>query len=214
MASVRWAAQWRNAGRMSWATCPARGDRAGPGQAAADGRGRDPHAVMVFQVPGDPLRSGVQASPGQLLTDPGHQADRFLLDRPRRGPRPPRPRLDCRLAFFPVAGQQRADPRTGRPVTAGYLANRALFHRDRHDDQPCSRHPGCLIAPAANPSCQAGRESNCPGCLEARHPRSPHVVSQDIGMTPTRIGCGVILVGACCGRSHTEGCAPKPDELD
>lgn len=39
----------------------------GPGQVPADRRGRDRYLVMVVQVPGDGVRPGVQALPGQLL---------------------------------------------------------------------------------------------------------------------------------------------------
>jgi len=36
---------------------------------------------MVFQVPGDGVRPGVQALTGQLLTQPGDQLDNLVADR-------------------------------------------------------------------------------------------------------------------------------------
>ena len=60
-----------------------RGDQAGPGQDPADRRRRHPDAVVVFQVPGDGLRPGVQALPGQLLAQPHDQLRRLGADRVR-----------------------------------------------------------------------------------------------------------------------------------
>jgi hypothetical protein len=45
------------------------------GQAAADGGGRHDDSVVLGQVPGDGLRSGVQTSLGQLLAQPQDQVD-------------------------------------------------------------------------------------------------------------------------------------------
>jgi len=60
-----------------------RGHQPGPGQVAADGRRRHPDPMVVFQVPADRARPGVQAPPGQLLPQPGDQADRGNRDRLR-----------------------------------------------------------------------------------------------------------------------------------
>lgn len=44
--------------------------------------------------------------------------------------------LERSLSFGLVAGQQRIDPGPGDPVTAGHLADRALFNSDSSNDQP------------------------------------------------------------------------------
>jgi hypothetical protein len=57
----------------------------GPGQVTADRRRRHPDLVMVFQVPGDRVRPGVQALPSQVLPQPHDQLHRGLRDGARGG---------------------------------------------------------------------------------------------------------------------------------
>jgi hypothetical protein len=99
-------------------------------------RSRHFELVVVLQVPGDGLRPGVQALPGQFLAQPHDQAGRIVADRGRGGLRPPGPRLERRLALGLVAGQQRLDPGPGDPVSPRDLADRALLDSDSGDDQP------------------------------------------------------------------------------
>jgi hypothetical protein len=99
---------------------------------------------MVLQVPGDGLRPGVQALPGQFLAQPDDQVSRVVADRGRGRLRPPGPRLERRLALGLVAGQQLADPGAGDPVGLRDLAYRALLDGDGSDDEPGFRHPGSV----------------------------------------------------------------------
>ena len=94
----------------------ARGDQSGPAQVPADGRSRHFELVVVLQVPGDGLRPGVQALPGQFLAQPDDQVGRLVADRGRGGLRPPGPRLERCLALGLVAVEQRVDPGAGDPV--------------------------------------------------------------------------------------------------
>ena len=50
--------------------------------------------MVVFQVPGDSVRPGVQTLPGQLFAQLGDQADGGIGDGPRGGLRAPRPWLE------------------------------------------------------------------------------------------------------------------------
>jgi hypothetical protein len=52
-------------------------------QVPAHSRRRDLDLVVVLQVPGDGVRPGVQALPGQLLAQPGDQPGRIRADRRR-----------------------------------------------------------------------------------------------------------------------------------
>ena len=85
-------------------------DQASPGQVPADRGDRHRDLMMVLQVPGDGVRPGVQALPGQLLPQLGDQLDSLVADRGRGRSRPPRPRLERRLPLGPVPGQQRVNP--------------------------------------------------------------------------------------------------------
>jgi hypothetical protein len=134
------------------------GDQARPGQVPADGRGRHSDLVVVFQVPGNGVRPGVPAMPGQLLPQPRDQLDGARADRGRGGLRPPGPRLERRLALGPVAGQQPADPALGNPVPAGRLALAQPLGNDSSDDKTRLRHARTV---AARPFlCLATRHSN------------------------------------------------------
>jgi len=57
------------------------GDQPRPGQVSADRRRRHHDPVMVVQVPADRVRPGVQAPPGQLLTQPDDQPNGIAADR-------------------------------------------------------------------------------------------------------------------------------------
>jgi hypothetical protein len=94
------------------------------------------HLVVVLQVPGDGLRAGARALSGKVLAQPDDQVGRVVADRGRGGLRPPGPRLERRLALGLVAGQQRAGPGPGSPVSPRDLADRALPGSDGGDDQP------------------------------------------------------------------------------
>ena len=120
------------------------GDEPGPAEVAADGRGRRLELVVVLQVPGDGLRPGVQALPGQFFAQPDDQVSRVVADRGRGRLGPPGPRLERRLALGLVAGQQLADPGAGDPVGLRDLADRALLDGDGGDDEPGFRHPGSV----------------------------------------------------------------------
>ena len=71
----------------------------GPGQVPADRCRRDLHLVVVLQVPADRVRPGVQALPGQLLTQSRDQGNGGVRDGPGRGRRAPRPWLERCLAL-------------------------------------------------------------------------------------------------------------------
>jgi hypothetical protein len=58
-------------------------DQAAGGQVPADRGGRDPDLVVVFQVPGDGVRPGVQALPGQVLAHRDDQVGGLGRDRVR-----------------------------------------------------------------------------------------------------------------------------------
>ena len=102
--------------------------------------------MVMLQVPGDGVRAGVQALPGQVLAQPHDQVGGLAADGPGGGFRPPGPRFECRLAFGLIPGEQSVDPGPGHPVTAGNLAGRAVLDSDSSDDQPGFRHPGSVIA--------------------------------------------------------------------
>ncbi len=129
----------------------ARGDQSGPAQVPADGRSRHFELVAVLQAPGDGLRPGVQALPGQFLAQPDDQVGRLVADRGRGGLRPPGPRLERCLALGLVAVQQRVDPGAGDPVSPRDLADRALFDSDGGDDQPSFRHSGSVQPTGPSP---------------------------------------------------------------
>src|SRR5580700_797780 len=58
-----------------------RDDQPGRGQVAADRRRRHPDPVLVFQVPADGVRAGIQALPGQFLARPDDQPGGLIADR-------------------------------------------------------------------------------------------------------------------------------------
>jgi hypothetical protein len=127
------------------------GDQSGPAQVPADGRSRHVELVVVLQVPGDGLRPGVQALPGQFLAQPDDQVGRLVADRGRGGLRPPGPRLERCHALGLVAVQQRVDPGASDPVSPRDLADRALLDSDGGDDQPGFRHPGSVQPTGPSP---------------------------------------------------------------
>jgi hypothetical protein len=115
---------------------------------------------MVLQVPGDGVRAGVQALPGQLFPQQSDQLCGVRADRVRGGLRPPGPRLERRLPLGLVAGQQRVDPGPGDPVRPRDLANRALLDNDGSNDKPGLRHPGS-VQPTPSGLREARRRLSC-----------------------------------------------------
>jgi hypothetical protein len=90
-------------------------DQPGPGQVPADGGGRHRQLVVVLQVPGDGVRSGVQALPGKVCAQPMIRsavssliADGEVLGRRDRGSNAASPSLA-------VPGQQRVNPGRATP---------------------------------------------------------------------------------------------------
>ncbi|GAA1625255.1 hypothetical protein GCM10009744_11310 [Kribbella alba] len=72
---------------------------------------RDTGAVVVGQVPGDGLRSGVQALVGQFLAEPRDKVHNLYGRRVRVGGGPSGAGLEDRVSFTAVAGQQFIEPR-------------------------------------------------------------------------------------------------------
>lgn len=99
--------------------------------------------MVVLQVPGDRVRSGVQALPGRVLAQLGDQAGRCLRDGPRGGPRPSRPRLERGLALGPV-------PDTSRET-------------QRCDDTPYARATSLWDRPSATTAVMTRRAFDIPG---------------------------------------------------
>jgi len=100
----------------------------------------------MLQVPGDGERPGVQALPGQFLTQADDQLRSIRADRGRRRLRPPGPRLERHLALSPIPGHQPGYPALGHPVSPGHLPLRPALHDNRSNHQTRLRHPPTLAA--------------------------------------------------------------------
>src|SRR5215207_374625 len=97
--------------------------------------------VLLGQVPGDGVRTGVQPLLGQLAAQLDDQLDGRRRDRRRLAVRPPGPSLERRLTLAAVTGEQLVDPLPRHTVGDGYLRNRAAFDNDSSDHQAGFRHP-------------------------------------------------------------------------
>ncbi len=113
---------------------------------------------MRFVSYGDPRRSP-------------RRCGRSIPPRPRRGPGPPRPRLERRLTLGLVTGQQLIDPRTRHPVRPRNLAHRAVLGSNSGDDKPGLRHPGSQ--PRQHHPARTPRRPPGPLCLETPRPPCP-----------------------------------------
>src|SRR5215207_1998575 len=97
--------------------------------------------VLLGQVPGDGVRTGVQTLLGQLAAQLDDQLDGRRRDRRRLAVRPPGPSLERRLTLAAVTGEQLVDPLPRHTVGDGHLRNRAAFDNDSSDHQAGFRHP-------------------------------------------------------------------------
>src|SRR5215213_2029125 len=97
--------------------------------------------VLLGQVPGDGVRTGVQPLLGQLAAQLDDQLDGRRRDRRRLAVRPAGPSLERRLTLAAVTGEQLVDPLPRHTVGDGYLRNRAAFDNDSSDHQAGFRHP-------------------------------------------------------------------------
>jgi hypothetical protein len=102
--------------------------------------------MVVAQMPGGGLRAGVQALPSQVFAQLDDQAHGGIGDGPRGAVRPPRPRLERRLALSTVAGHQPGHPALGRPVSPGHLPLRAALSDNSGEDKTRLRHPPTVPA--------------------------------------------------------------------
>jgi hypothetical protein len=89
---------------------------------------------MVFQMPGDGVRPGIQSFAGKSLAQLDDQIDGGLRQAGRAGVRAPGVRLECGLALEAVTGHQTADPALRDPVFAGHLRLAATLDDNSGDD--------------------------------------------------------------------------------
>ena len=120
---------------------------AGEGPAHCGHRHRD--LVVVPEVPGDGVGSGVQTGLGQFLTQPADELHGRGSGRGRRGMRAPRQRFERCLTDVVVAGFEPVHPGAVHPVPRGDLRNGLLLHDKGCDHQARLRHErpsatGCL----------------------------------------------------------------------
>ena len=122
-----------------------------PAQYPPDRRHRRHRVAVAGQVPGDRVRPGIQALPGQVLT----QRNDLVFDtggQPgRRGMRPPRSREQAQIPFSAVTGQALIHPAARHAMRSGDLPDAQAFQHNGLDhiaDQihrtPPHRCPRCL----------------------------------------------------------------------
>ena len=116
------------------------GDQAGFGQVAADRGAGDLVSVVVFEVPGDGLGSGVQAGGGQVGAESEDQLDHGDVQGARGGLGSTRSGFEGRLALGVVAGDEFGDPAFGDAVGRGDLGLGSALDDNSSDDQPGFRH--------------------------------------------------------------------------
>jgi len=91
--------------------------------------------VVLGQVPGDGVGSGLQAGGCQLVAELEDQVDGRGGDGGRAGVRTSRPRLERGLSLRSVAGNELAHPALRDAVAAGDLGLLAVLEDDGGDDQ-------------------------------------------------------------------------------
>jgi hypothetical protein len=91
--------------------------------------------MLLDQVPGDGVGSGIQPLPGQLVAQPDDQRGGGRRDRGGLAVRPPGARFERRLALRPVAGDQTAHPTRRHLVAAGSLANSPALDNNSGNNQ-------------------------------------------------------------------------------
>jgi hypothetical protein len=91
-------------------------------------------------VPGDGLRTGVQAVTGEGFAEPHDPVLHLRIDHVRTAVRPPRAGPVGHLPFSLEAFDQGLHPKPRQPVLTGHLALGTSFHGDSGDHQPGHRH--------------------------------------------------------------------------
>jgi hypothetical protein len=118
-----------------------RGDQALAAQGAVDRRPRHPKLVVVFEVPADRVRAGVQSLTAEPLAELDDQLDRGIGDGGRGRLGSSGARLERGVALSPVAGHELIHPRAGHPVSGRHLTRAATFNDNSSDHQTGLGHP-------------------------------------------------------------------------
>jgi len=116
-------------------------DEPGAGQGASDRGDRHPSVMVVFEVPTDRVRAGVESFGDEFSTDLDDQLDRRRRDRGRGTAGSPRARLKRCVTFGAVTSDKLADPALGHAVGAGDLGLRAALDNNSGDHQTRFGHP-------------------------------------------------------------------------
>ena len=118
-----------------------RSDKPAPAQGAVDRGPRHPQSVMVLEMPGNGVATGIQPLAAEAPAQLDDQLDRRVSNRARRRLGATRPRLEGGVALGAPTRHELVHPRSRHAVGGGDLSRSAAFHDHGGYDQASFRHP-------------------------------------------------------------------------
>jgi hypothetical protein len=115
-------------------------DQPSPREVAGDGGDRDSALMVVSQVPGDGVGSGVESLLGELFAEPDDQLDHLVGDRGGGGLRATGAGLERGLALGFVAGLEPVDPGAVHAVAGGHLGRALVLDEQGSENETRLRH--------------------------------------------------------------------------